>query len=389
MKLAAIAITTRGIKLCSQLKQEFAELDIYITEKQAANYGENSAEVEITNYQVLKSSLRDNMEDLMKEYEGIICFMALGIVVRIISPWLEDKREDPAVVTVDESGSYAISTLSGHLGGANNLTKRVASLLRAQPVITTATDVSNKPALDLLAAELNCIMIPFNNLKRASAALVNDNKLNIFCKNEEYKNALMQTTKSGNIPGEFQDENIEFIFPAGPNINFKKLNSRDGFSLFFTNQQIFGDELTACNQEQVLQMIPRNIIIGIGARRNIKAQKIKAAVDSVKQELNLQDESIKSLATVDIKQQEPGLKRAAEEMNLPLKIVSQEEISQEMESSDFEYSFSAFVKDKIGVGGVCEPAAMLKAKKGKMLQSKKKRQGVTTAVVEESFILSE
>ena len=387
MKLAAIAITVGGLELCGELKSALPDIDIYLTEKLADSREKMAADL-AADIKVLDSSLKARMEELMAEYDGLICFMALGIVVRIISPWLQHKREDPAVVTVDENGSYVISTLSGHLGGANTLTKKVADILAARPVITTATDVSNKPSLDLLAAELDCALVPFARVKKASAALVNESKLNIFYKNREYKQALLQATASENTAGNFAGENIEFISLAEKSPGGKtsaKIEAKPGFSIIFTNHKFSGLNLQAEDTGDIVQMVPHNIIIGIGARRNIKAKKIIAALQNVRQELNLRRESLKSLATVDIKQQEPGLKRAAEAMNLPLKIVKREEIAQEMENSSYNYSFSEFVKDKIGVGGVCEPAAMLTAKKGKILQPKKSHDGVTTAVVEENF----
>ena len=399
MRLAAVAITDHGLKLCSQLNQELEGLDVYITEKLAANLEKNPAETETVGFKVLDASLKEEMKNLLAVYEGLICFMALGIVIRVISPWLQNKRVDPAVVTIDESGSYVISTLSGHLGGANKLTERVANILEAQPVITTATDVSNKPSLDLLAAELNCALVPFARVKGANAALVNENKLNIFCKNAEYKQALLKAVAGKNIAGNFSGENIEFISSAektaeltegtAEEIRLNQLQKKKGFSLIFTNHKISYLDLLAEQSKDILQMIPRNIIIGIGARRNIKAEKVEQAINRVQQELDLRKESLKALATVDLKQEEPGLNRAAEEMDLPLEIVTKEEISREMESANCKYSFSNFVKDKIGVGGVCEPAAMLTARKGKMLQEKKSHEGVTTAVVEESFILWE
>ena len=84
--------------------------------------------------------------------DNLVCVMAAGIVVRGISPYLKGKDTDPAVVVVDEAGRFAVSLLSGHLGGANELARGVAQVLGGTPVITTATDVHGLPALDVLAA---------------------------------------------------------------------------------------------------------------------------------------------------------------------------------------------------------------------------------------------
>ena len=90
--------------------------------------------------------------------DNLVCVMAAGIVVRGIAPYLKGKDTDPAVVVVDEAGQFAVSLLSGHLGGANDLARRVAQLLGGTPVITTATDVQGLPALDVLAAEHGLII---------------------------------------------------------------------------------------------------------------------------------------------------------------------------------------------------------------------------------------
>ena len=82
----------------------------------------------------------------------LICIMATGIVVRYLAPLLQGKDVDPAVVVVDEAGRFAISLLSGHLGGANELARTVGNLIGATPVITTATDVQGLPALDTLGS---------------------------------------------------------------------------------------------------------------------------------------------------------------------------------------------------------------------------------------------
>ena len=87
----------------------------------------------------------------MQQGDNLVCVMAAGIVVRGIAPYLKGKDTDPAVVVVDEAGQFAISLLSGHLGGANELARRVAKVLGGTPVITTATDVHGLPALDVLA----------------------------------------------------------------------------------------------------------------------------------------------------------------------------------------------------------------------------------------------
>lgn len=120
MKVAIIAIAEEGKKTAQELATSFKEGRIYFPSRPHA--------------------LRSMVEEIFHEYDGLIFVMALGIVIRMIAPYLTDKHTDPAVVVVDEGRRFAISALSGHEGGANRLAIQVASILGAEPVITTATE---------------------------------------------------------------------------------------------------------------------------------------------------------------------------------------------------------------------------------------------------------
>lgn len=120
MKVAIVAITKKCQKAAFKIKKNISGSKVYVLS--------------------LKGGLRDLTKKLFSEFEGIVFCMAAGIVVRVIAPYINNKYTDPAVVTVDEEGRFAISLLSGHEGGANNLAIRVANSLGAEPVITTASE---------------------------------------------------------------------------------------------------------------------------------------------------------------------------------------------------------------------------------------------------------
>jgi len=88
--------------------------------------------------------------ELFKSNDALVCLFSLGAVIRLISPHLKDKKTDPAVIVIDDKAQFVISTLSGHLGGANKLTNDIADRLGATPVITTAADVNKTIAVDLV-----------------------------------------------------------------------------------------------------------------------------------------------------------------------------------------------------------------------------------------------
>ena len=107
--------------------------------------------------------------------------MACGIVVRTIAPLIENKFSDPAILVSDEKGKNIISLLSGHMGGANEMTLYISNLLNSNPVITTATDVNDKSSLDMIAKKLNAHIYDFRNkVLKINSMLVNDEVVNLF-----------------------------------------------------------------------------------------------------------------------------------------------------------------------------------------------------------------
>ncbi|SDM05154.1 cobalt-precorrin 5A hydrolase [Halarsenatibacter silvermanii] len=382
MKLAAVVVTRKGFELARQLADDFPGLDILA----AGSFTEDFPE----SVQPLPGSLSEMAGEMMDEYDGLIFIMALGIVVRVIAPWLEDKREDPAVVTVDEAGSWVISTLSGHLGGANELAEKTADILQTEAIITTATDVRSRPALDLLAEEIGGELVPFENLKRAGSHMLAGGKLEIICAESYYKNIIEESSALNSTDREFCKNKIEFsCFGSSGSSPAEAVAAADGFPLLVSARDHDHNRFELLLGNEYIQLIPREIVIGVGARKGIESQAVIGAVMDDLKELGFHSKSLKALATADIKQEEPGIKKAAARLDVPLEIVSREEIAAEMKApslSDQNYSFSKFVKDKIGVGGVCEPAAVLQAKPGKLIRSKKNHGDLTTAVARTNFM---
>ena len=103
-----------------------------------------------------KSDLKHHIEEAWERLDALICVMAAGIVVRHIAPLLRGKDKDPAVIVMDTRGQWAISLLSGHLGGANELAKQLAEVTGGHPVVTTATDVEGVAALTKWLKGINC-----------------------------------------------------------------------------------------------------------------------------------------------------------------------------------------------------------------------------------------
>ncbi len=335
MKVAVIALTEDGVKIGEKLKQQLAESELASKEF---------------------SSLNRLVGPLFEDYDGLVFIMSLETVVRVIAPYIKDKRNDPAVVTVDETAKQAISTLSGHLGGANALAREVAEIIGAEPIITNASNCKKKLSFDLLAQRLNSVLTPFKNLKLANAALVNNKPVNIF-----------------------SDLELDFKLPEAVKLfPLEKLTAgelRVGFPVIISKQKI--------NLKQpYLQLVPQNIIVGIGCRRGVPVDLISAALNSALGRLNFRLESIKALATVDLKEDEVGIRQLAQRLEVPVEIVSRAEIK----TVEFDHSSSEFEKEKIGAGGVCELVAMISAQNPELKLKKQILDGVTIAVVEDNSL---
>ena len=142
-KIAIWVITPNGIKIAQRIAASLPDVDVYMSGRL------NQTVIEKLTFDKLSEEM---LEQFIK-YAGHIFIMSSGIVVRVIAPLIQNKTEDPAIVVIDDQGQHAISLLSGHLGGANALTLQVAEIISARPVITTATDVNKRPAIDVLAKE--------------------------------------------------------------------------------------------------------------------------------------------------------------------------------------------------------------------------------------------
>lgn len=263
---------------------------------------------------------------------------ACGIAVRKIAPYVRDKRTDPAVVCVDEQGTFAISLLSGHIGGANGLTKAIAQAIGAVPVITTATDVNGKFSVDTWAAENGCVIDDMKLAKAVSAAILE--------RNVPFSSALPIV---GRLPDGLTLENTGDL----------------GILVSFQESAPFA---------RTLRLIPRILHLGIGCRKGTSKETIAQAMDRVFRENHLDFRAVCLAASIDLKQEEPGLLAFCRERELPVKFYSAAQLS----AVPGEFTPSPFVRSVTGVDNVCERAALLGAER--LLVKKTADCGVTVAV---------
>lgn len=349
MKTAIIAITGNGARLGARLSEGLPGSLLHLPPKLADQVGAPCS--------VSPECLKDLIARLWREHDGLVCIMATGIVVRMIAPLLEGKDKDPAVVVMDDAGHFAVSLLSGHLGGANQLAERCAELAGATPVITTATDVNGLPSFDLLARENGWVIDDLSRVKVLNALLLEDREIAVVD-----PSGLVEQTFCGRGRLTYHADFLAAL----------KSGAR-GF-LFVTNRSL----PPQVQSPELLVLRPRNLVLGIGCNSKTTAEEIEEVVLANLKRLFLSIRSVRCLATAAAKRGEPGLLAFAEKHSLP--VVSYE--SSELNSVTTPSPPSQHALDAIGAVGVAEPAALLASDGGRLLLQKVKSGNVTLAIAE-------
>lgn len=170
-RIAVVAITRHGIRLACRVVAAFPGASLFAPEK----FAEEAAGLPSGTAKFYQGKTGDQIPALFAHFDGIICIVSLGAVVRLIAPHLKAKEQDPGVIVMDEAGRFSIPVLSGHLGGANALATRLAEAMAATAVLTTASDARDTLAVDIAGREFGWrVEAPKDTITRACAAVVND-----------------------------------------------------------------------------------------------------------------------------------------------------------------------------------------------------------------------
>jgi cobalt-precorrin 5A hydrolase len=351
MRLAIFTVTNKGARLADKLAALLLQDDVIV-------YAKNGRTTNLSHHTY--EQLSTLIEAVFALYDGLIFIMATGIVVRLIAAHIQDKRFDPAVVVVDDGGLFAISLLSGHLGGANDLARQVAGVLGATPVITTATDVAHKPAADVLAVKLNLAIEPFDQLKTLNAAIVNEDRV-FFCIDHQLSQVELY---------------IEQAKELGVNLDtMEKLKDSADYdsAVVITDKDLY-------MIQPYLYLRPATLVVGIGCRRDTPSTLIFEALSQACRKIGRSMKSIASLATTDLKMDEIGLLAAGQQLVVPIIYYNNNQLRQCI--MEHQLAESEFVKKALGVGNVCEAAALLGAENHTLLLPKTKYPQVTIAIAE-------
>ena len=290
------------------------------------------------NTQVYTDSLKNHLVNIWQDYNAIIFCLASGAVVRLISPLLQDKYRDPAVVVVDEAGKFVISLCSGHQGGADKLTNVLSRLLNATPVITGASHNLGLPGIDILGK-------PFGwqrgegDWNKVSAVVARGETVQVL---QEVGSTLWQQ----HLP---EQHPFDFDFPERGE---RSPTPKAKIWISFTHRQFSPD-----SDLPEVQWHPRVLWVGVGCERGTSKKLIATGIEEIFRAHHLAEGAIAGIATINIKADEIGLVEFFQERNLPLRTFSAELLNCVEVPNP-----SNIVAAEVGTSSVAEAGAILGAK---------------------------
>lgn len=297
------------------------------------------------------ADLKEIVGDVYKSYKTILFIMASGIVVRMISPHIQSKLKDPAILVMDDKGQYVISLLSGHIGGGNEDARFLSQMINATPIITTSSDVNEKMAVDTFAMKHKLYIENFTCAKEITAMILNEDSIALI--NEEnifiHKDLLC--------------DNVVLVQDYSQLVNY------DGAIIISQKDEIQLDI-------PFVQLMSKNLIFGIGCKKDTSADVIVDFICAILKELKISLHAVSTLSTVDVKEKEKGLLKAKEFLGLDLEIISRSQIAKHED----KFKQSPFVKKTIGVGNVSEPCGYISSHRGTCLLKRRANAGITLSL---------
>jgi cobalt-precorrin 5A hydrolase len=334
-KTSVLAITKNGINIGENLKKIFPNWSVFAPSKLTNDSREIIWYSEPTTEKIV---------ELFKNNNALICIFSLGAVIRLISPYLKDKKTDPAVIVIDDKTNFVISVLSGHIGGANELTEEIAKKLGALPVITTAADVNKTIAVDLVGREYDWKIDDDSTVTKISAHMVNEEPIGILQEAGE-KNWYKKLPKNVIIY-----QNVEEL---------KKSNSK---AYLIISDKIIEKEIS---NESVIYR-PPSLVIGIGLHWDTTKETIREGIEFCLDKFKLSSKSIAKLVSIKKPEDVKGLIDLGEEMGIPVEYVNREDLA-EISAPNPSETVKAFE----GTASVSEAAA-IKVSKGELIVEKQK-----------------
>ncbi len=292
-----------------------------------------------------KTEIKTYVREMFQSCDVLIFIGAAAIAVRLIAPHLKGKDVDPAVIVLDEMGSYAIPLLSGHLGGANEFCVELCKKTGSIPVITTATDLNHKFKVDVWSKKNHCTIADISKIKYISMAVLQEQPVGFYSEFEI----------CGSVPPELSDSAASVGICVS--VNGK-------LSPFLTT----------------LNVIPKVITIGVGCRKNTGTNKLERLLLDTLDENGISIPAVEQIASIDLKKEETAIVEFARKYSIPFITYTAEELN----SISGEFEGSDFVKTITGTDNVCERSAAL-ASGGEIILKKKSLEGITVSLAKKDW----
>ena len=289
-------------------------------------------------------TLNEALTSRFNAFGGHVIVAATGLVVRLIAPLLKSKTSDPAVVVLPQDGRFAVSLLSGHLGGGNQLARAAARATGGQAVISTATDLTDQPALEMLARDHGLAVEDFSRLACFSRSLVEGGKVRV----SDPEGFL--TPHLNHWPDSF-----EFTYASA-------------------SPRVVVDYRLSPVTPLDLVLRPRVLYLGLGCHRGVDKAEVEELIEQQLAGHLLAKNSVAALATVETRGQEPAIMSLCRENNWPILAFTKAELGRVKTPNPSET-----VNKNIGVSSVCEAAALLAARTDRLIISKVKSRRATLA----------
>ena len=377
--IAVVAISRNGARLGRGLSAALAPDAAFLVDRRFILHGDIAHPFDLPARPVVQQAFRD--------YESLVLIMPVGAAIRLLAPMLVHKHHDAGVVCVDDAGTFAVSLLSGHVGGADRLTRRVAAIIGATPVITSASHTGGTLAVDLLGEDMGWTLeADSTTVTRASAAVVNGDPVGVY-----------------QCAGERDWQPTDSPLPANIRTfaSLEELASSQCTAALVISDQVCPSPTSRVGYAESLPgkatvvYRPKSLVVGMGCRRGVPLHELEALLDETLEQNNLARASVRCIATAEIKRDEVGLLLLAEKLGVSLECYSVEDLNSIFETEDTPEPASVpgrlwptpspVAHRLLGVWGVSEPAALLASGSQGLLVSRQKTTRATIAVARIPF----
>jgi cobalt-precorrin 5A hydrolase len=362
-RIALVVLTRAGLHLALHVQRGLGtDAHIYASPRACKTAGVDQAEGYLTRCSITRfETVAPLLSQLWTTYDQIVLFFALGAVVRLIAPLLHHKHVDPGIVAIDDAGRFAISVVSGHIGDANGLAMRCAALLGAIPVVTTASDVHNTLAADVLAYAKGWQVEDPSAMTAVSAAIVNREAV-----------AILQDCGELDWWGNERPLSDNLIHVTSP----QEVSATHTFH--FAALLVIADRLIEGLPQNVPTLVyrPPTLVLGIGCRRGVSFHTLDTFVKETLAQHRVAFQSIALLATADIKADEAALQMLVQRYSWGFETHA----ATALKTMTTVPNPSERVQRLVGTPSVCEAAALLSSNGGELIVPKQKGEGVTIAI---------